>query len=172
MRHYNLGSLFQTEIVTMRHIKDMDLKDTWRERGENKCIFFSFFLFNLICAFLGHTSIVLTLDENTPLMEDTCWKGEFWIMFSKLSKAWRASIDFENDWARPRTAEPLPFLPVPQSTTRDLGHCAASTRPWAGIVSKNQKVIYQPQSHWSKYVVAKDTFYLLTGSNSMSYKEN
>lgn len=37
--------------------------------GENKC---TFFLSNLICAFLGHTRIVLTLDENTPLMEDTC----------------------------------------------------------------------------------------------------
>ena len=107
MRHLNLGSL---KIFTMRHTKTHMLgpKDAWKEReGEHKCTF-SFFLFNLIYAFLGHRSIVLTLDENTPLMEDTCWKGEFWIMFSKLSKAWRASIDFENDWARPRTAEPPP----------------------------------------------------------------
>lgn len=36
-----------------------------------KYIYFSF-LFNLICAFLGHVAFVLTLDKNPPLMEDTC----------------------------------------------------------------------------------------------------
>ena len=58
----------------MRHTNTHMLgpKHAWKEREEeNKCTS-SFFLFNLICAFLGHRRIVLTLDENTPLMEDTC----------------------------------------------------------------------------------------------------
>ena len=70
MRHHNLDSL---KIFTMRHTKTHMLgpKDAWKEReGEHKCSF-SFFLFNLIYAFLGHRSIVLTLDENTPLMENS-----------------------------------------------------------------------------------------------------
>lgn len=60
-------------------------------RSEKICTFPLFF--NLICAFWGHAAFVLTLDINPPLMEDTCWKVEFWIMFSKLSRARRASID-------------------------------------------------------------------------------
>lgn len=55
-------------------------------------------------------------------------------------------------------------LQEPQSTTRDLRHHAATTRSKAGIVLNNQKVIHQPKSHWNEYVVAKDTFYLVTGS--------
>jgi hypothetical protein len=65
-----------------------------------------------------------------------------------------------------------PSLLMPQSTTRDLWCCAVTTRLRAGIVSKNQKVIHQPKSHWNRYMVAKDTFYLLTNSNSMSYEDN
>ena len=147
--------------IHKRHIYlQMWLVMLWLEKIRTFPLFF-----NLICAFLGHVAFVLTLDKNPPLMEDTCWKVEFWIMFSKLSRAQRASIDFKNDWARPRTAVPPKHNKQQSCVQVPRGHCA-------GIVSKNQKVINQPNSNRNKYMVSKDTFYPVTCSNSVSYEEN
>lgn len=51
----------------MRHTKTHMLgpKDAWKEKENINALFLSF-LFNLIYAFLGHRSIVLTLDEKHP----------------------------------------------------------------------------------------------------------
>lgn len=173
MRHYNLGSLFQTEIVTMRHINThtLDLKDTWRERGENKCIFFLFFF--------------LTLSVHSWVTRASCW------LWMKIPLWWRIHAERENSELcslnYPRLGEqvlilkmtepdlvlqsPLPFSLCPKAQQEIWGTVQPPQGLGLALFQKIRKSSIN-HSHWSKYVVAKDTFYLLTGSNSMSYKEN